>query len=126
MGSYDDVERLLRRAEKFRKDAYNAYNEGYYDIACFYAEQAVQLKLKAFILRNLAFIPRIHGIRELLSIIYNFTKDEGIRAFSEQNREKLRELEEGYTKTRYGDIDYTEDDARQCLNIMQEIFSLVK
>nr|WP_286188839.1 HEPN domain-containing protein [Sulfolobus sp. S-194] len=52
MSSYDDVNRLPRRAEKIRKDAISAYNEGYYDLSCFYAEQAVQLKIKAYILRN--------------------------------------------------------------------------
>ena len=70
MGSIDDVDRLLRRAKRFRRDAVAAYNEGYYDVACFYAEQAVQLKIKAYILRNLGFMPRIHVIRELLSIEY--------------------------------------------------------
>lgn len=125
MGSYDDVSRLLRRAEKFRKDAINAYNEGYYDISCFYAEQAVQLRIKAYMLRNLGFIPRIHGIRDLLSIIYKYTRDERIIEFIGKNRDLLKELEEGYTETRYGSIDYTEEDAKECLNIMEKLFNLI-
>ncbi|BAB66176.1 HEPN domain-containing protein [Sulfurisphaera tokodaii] len=125
MGSYDDVSRLLRRAEKFRKDAINAYNEGYYDISCFYAEQAVQLRIKAYMLRNLGFIPRIHGIRDLLSIIYKYTRDKKIMEFISENRDLLKELEEGYTETRYGSIDYTEEDAKECLNIMEKLFNLI-
>ncbi len=125
MSSSDEVSRLLRRAEKFRKDAANAYGEGYYDMACFYAEQASQLRIKAYILRNLAYIPRIHGIRELLSIVYNYSKDERVREFMESRRSGLRELEEVYTEARYGSVDYTEEDAKVCLNIMEVIFNLV-
>lgn len=51
--SFEDVERLLKRAEKFRKDAINSFNEGYYDFTYFYAEQAIQLKLIAFIFLKL-------------------------------------------------------------------------
>ncbi|MBB5255130.1 HEPN domain-containing protein [Sulfurisphaera ohwakuensis] len=35
----------------------------------------------------------------------------------------LKELEEGYTETRYGSIDYTEEDAKECLNIMEKLFN---
>ena len=125
MGSIDDVDRLLRRAERFRRDAVAAYNEGYYDVACFYAEQAVQLKIKAYILRNLGFMPRIHAIRELLPIIYKYNRDERIRRIIEERRGALKDLEEGYIEARYGSVDYTEEDARECLNIMEELFNLI-
>lgn len=42
-----------------------------------------------------------------------------------ENRNSLRELEEGYTEARYGMIDYTEEDAKECLNIMEEIYNLI-
>ncbi|WP_390531742.1 HEPN domain-containing protein [Sulfurisphaera ohwakuensis] len=100
-------------------------NEGYYDISCFYAEQAVQIRIKAYMLRNLGFIPRIHGIRDLLSIIYKYTRDERIMEFISENKNLLKELEEGYTETRYGSIDYTEEDAKECLNIMEKLFNLI-
>ncbi|MCH4815749.1 MAG: HEPN domain-containing protein [Saccharolobus sp.] len=125
MSSYDDVNRILRRAEKFKKDAINAYNEGYYDVSCFYAEQAVQLRIKAYVLKNLGFLPRIHAIRELLSIIYKYNQDERIRVFINEKRNALKQLEEGYTEARYGMIDYNEEDARECLNIMEELFNLI-
>ncbi|BDB98582.1 hypothetical protein [Saccharolobus caldissimus] len=44
MSSYYDVNRLLRRAEKFGKDAINAYNEGYYD--AFMQNKPYNLELK--------------------------------------------------------------------------------
>lgn len=58
--SINEVERLVKRAEKFRRDA-ASYAEGHYDIACFYAEQAAQLLIKAYLLRSLGFIPRFTG-----------------------------------------------------------------
>jgi HEPN domain-containing protein len=125
MSSNDDVNLLLKRAEKFRKDSITAYQEGYYDISCFYAEQAVQLKAKAFILKNLGFMPRIHGIRELLSIIYKYTGNENIKNFIDKNRRELKELEEGYTDSWYGFSPYTKEDAEVCLNLMNSIFNLI-
>lgn len=125
MGSSDDVNLLLRRAEKFRKDSLTAFQEGYYDIACFYAEQAVQLKAKAFILKNLGFMPRIHGVRELLSIIYKYTGNEKIKEFIEENRRELKELEDGYTESRYGFSPYAKEDAEVCLKLMDSIFNLI-
>ncbi|BCU69854.1 HEPN domain-containing protein [Stygiolobus caldivivus] len=125
MSSYDEVNRLLRRAEKFRKDAISSCSEGYYDIACFYAEQAVQLRIKAYMLKNLGFMPRVHDVRDLLSTIYKYTNDERVREFVNRNRSSLKDLEEGYTETRYGTTEYTEEDAKECLNIMEELFNLV-
>lgn len=125
MSSNDDVNLLLKRTEKFRKDSITAYQEGYYDIYCFYAEQAVQLKAKAFILKNLGFMPRINGIRELLSIIYKYTGNENIENFIDKNRRELKELEEGYSDSRYGFSPYTKEDAEVCLNLMNSIFNLI-
>ncbi|WP_338078113.1 HEPN domain-containing protein [Acidianus infernus] len=39
-----------------------AYQEGYYNVSCFYAEQVVQLKAKAFIFRFYAKDSRNKGI----------------------------------------------------------------
>lgn len=50
--SLNEVERLVKRAEKFRRDTAASYAEGHYDIACFYAEQAAQLLIKAYLLRT--------------------------------------------------------------------------
>ncbi|WP_229572433.1 HEPN domain-containing protein [Saccharolobus caldissimus] len=37
----------------------------------------------------------------------------------------MKELEEGYTEAKYGIIDYTEEDAKECLNTMEELFNLI-
>lgn len=123
MGSVEDIERLIRRAEKLRTDAKRSFSEGYNDIACFYAEQAIQLRIKAYILRHLGFLPRIHNIRDLLSYIYKYTSNELLKEYIIKSRERLRKLEGSYIEARYGSVEY---DAQDCLNTMEEIFSLIE
>lgn len=120
------MNRLLRRAQKFKEDATRSFEEGYYDFTCFYAEQAIQLRLKAFVLRYLGFIPRTHSIRDLLSYVYKYTNNEQIREYVEGKRKLISDLERSYTDARYGDIDYDKNDGNECLNILNEIFSLLE
>lgn len=126
MGSFDDVLRLLRRANKFKEDAKSAFSQGFYDFACFYSEQAVQLLLKAYILKNLGIVPRTHDIRTLLDYVYKFEQKDEVRDLITRFRKTLASLERSYTDARYGFIDYDMNDGRECLNIMEIIFNVIK
>ncbi len=53
----------------FLREATRLLNEGEYDIACFFAEQALQLRLEALLLRILGHVLRGHGVRELLGLL---------------------------------------------------------
>ncbi len=120
------VEVLLRRSERFLEDAARALEDGFYDLAIFYSEQASQLALKALILDLLGFHPEIHGIRELLGIYYSATGDEEARLLASRLRKTLAEMERAYTEARYGPEEYDEDIASESLSAAQEIIAFVK
>ncbi|MCX8162241.1 MAG: HEPN domain-containing protein, partial [Candidatus Bathyarchaeota archaeon] len=62
---------LWYRAERFLVRALRDYSEGDYDGACFNAEEAVQLAVKAVLYKYFGEAPRIHGSRTLLSMLRN-------------------------------------------------------
>ena len=122
LGSYDHVERLKRRSEGFLAHASIALDRGDFDLACFYAEQAAQLRLKALFLRMFGHIPRAHSIRALLGTLAGELAKMGKEAssrkitdFSRINRDSLRRLEEAYTGARYLPREFDESDARECI-----------
>jgi len=65
----DEVELLRKRSKGFLNGAKERLKAGEYDVACFMAEQAVQLHLKSVILELSGEIPRTHSIRKLLSVL---------------------------------------------------------
>jgi HEPN domain-containing protein len=74
----------------------------------FFLEQAAQLRLKALLLRLLDFIPREHGVRELLGVIIKYLESLGKRELSSMVseyaslwRDSLRILEDDYIGGRY-------------------------
>ena len=63
------AEKLRRRASVFLREAEKLLEEGEYDIACFNAEQSLQLYVKSVLLKLFGEAPRIHGVRELLGYL---------------------------------------------------------
>lgn len=130
--SYEYVSLLKRRSLTFMKYAHEAIKEGEYDIACFFAEQAVQLSLKALILRVLGYVPRVHRIRELLGTItkalvnmkrYDLVNN--IEEFVRRKRDSFRLLEDAYIGSRYLMRTYDINDAKECMKVAEEILKVV-
>jgi len=114
------------------KYAHKATKEGEYDIACFFAEQAVQLGLKALTLRVLGYIPRVHRIRELLGIIIKTLVNLGrsdlannVEELVKSKRDSFKLLEDAYTGSRYLMRTYDIDDAKGCIKIAKKILKVV-
>ena len=132
MDSYDFVELLKKRSRAFLKYSQEAFNRGDYDLACFFAEQAAQLRLKSLILRILGMVPRTHRIRELLGTILkalrnlNYEQAETVNSFINESRSTLRVLEDAYTGSRYLERTYDKDDAFDCINLVKELFKLLE
>ncbi|WP_338252736.1 HEPN domain-containing protein [Pyrodictium abyssi] len=83
-----------------------------YDLACFEAEQAAQLAVKALLYRLTGSMPRLHSLGELLGILVRFLREAGageaaetVAGFASGNRRRLWLLEDAYYRGRYG---YTE------------------
>lgn len=83
---------------------------------------------------------RGHRLRELLSTLVRALEKHGYRelaesvvSFMDDNRRALIDLEEAYTASRYGHVDYAKEDAeravetaRKLINLLEEVARRVK
>ncbi len=131
MSTHNHVRVLRERASKFLQYSIEALERGEYDLSCFFAEQAVQLRLKSLILRIYGSLPRTHSMREILGILSDaldklgYPKVEEIRRFVRENRSSLRLLEDAYTGGRYLLTGYSRLDSEECINIARRIIDMV-
>ncbi len=116
----DVVERLRKRASGFMDAAVERLKAGDYDLACFMAEQAVQLHLKSAILELSGEVPRTHSIRQLLSILSKLLDEQ-----FDFDRRSLIFLEDAYIKARYFGSSYEKEDAEDAIKIAEEVISVV-
>ncbi len=116
----DLIKKMKQRSQGFLRIAKECYTRGEWDLACFQAEQAAQLFLKAIIFEKSGSLPRIHSIRQLLSILSEITK-----ITTKFDRLSLIALEDAYFKTRYLDTVYEKADADLAIKITEEVIARV-
>ena len=121
-----EVEVLERRAIEFLESAREAVGRRAYDVACFLAEQSLQLFLKSALLRIVGDYPRTHRIRQLLSELAKATKSKKLEDFAKTNRVKLSVLEDAYIMARYFAKEYGREDAEDAIEIAQKTIEVVK
>ncbi|MFN4046421.1 MAG: HEPN domain-containing protein [Acidilobaceae archaeon] len=126
------VGKLKRRSEDFVRAAEMFLERGSYDLACFSADQAVQLYVKAVVFRFTGEMPRIHGVRGLLGYLASRLYEAGYRGYAEaivgfarENRYALAVLEDAYIEARYGLRSFTEEDARLALEVSSRLIKLL-
>ncbi|RLE74846.1 MAG: DNA-binding protein [Thermoprotei archaeon] len=131
--SYEYVSLLLSRSLAFMRHAREAAERGECDVACFMAEQAAQLGLKALALRLLGYVPRTHRIRELLGVVAEALEGigerdlaEAVRSLATSRRLSLRLLEDAYTGGRYLMRLYDALDAEECVRAAEEVLEVVR
>jgi len=116
----DIVDLLKKRAMEFLEAAEERLKAESYDLACFFAEQAAQLHLKAVILELSGEVPRTPSIRQLLTIISKV-----LNVNFEFDRKSLIFLEYAYIKARYLPSKYEKDDAEEAIAIAKEVIEAV-
>jgi HEPN domain-containing protein len=121
-----ELQFLLDRSEKFCQTAEMQIQRGYYDLAAFSLEQCLQLYLKAALLQLGVDYPKIHGVRELLSIIYELTGGEEIDEAAKRYSVELGALEDAYISSRYIPRAYTREEAERLKNVVGEIKRVVE
>ena len=101
--------------------------EDYLMLACFEAEQAAQLFLKAYILKFTGLIPRTHGVRALLGHLSSIPKvdKKATTRFVTEHRSDLIMLEDAYLRSRYSDEEYNRQDAIKCVEVAEKVIELV-
>jgi len=65
----EEEKRLLKRSKDFLETAEYQIGKGFYDLAAFSLEQALQLFWKAKVLAEGVDYPRTHSVRALLEIL---------------------------------------------------------
>ena len=111
------------------EEARDAYAKQRYDLAVFLAEQALQLYLKAQLLRVLGDYPRTHSVRQLLVMLSKALEgdaEEEVREFIRRERPRLSELEDVYIVSRYGLRIYTREDAEDILFTVEKVIAFVE
>ena len=123
------VARLKRRALSFLKEAEEAADA---DLAVFFAEQAMQLYLKAVFYELFGDRVRGHSLRELLGILSRSLERHGyvelageIRSFVGEHRSRLALAEEAYVGGRYGDTSYTRDDVERLIEVARDLITVL-
>ena len=119
------VAKLKRRALSFLKEAEDAVDP---DLAAFFAEQSMQLHLKAVLYELFGEVVRGHRLRALLGLLSRGLERNSyselavkVRGFVDQHRGKLILAEEAYIGGRYGDLSYSRDDVGSLINVARDL-----
>ncbi len=118
---------LRKRAFMFLQEAEEDLKKGFYDLAAFHSEQALQLFIKAMLVRLSGEEVRGHEIRELLATLAFTLEVEGfdvskkIGEVAKKFRRELVELEEAYYEARYKPYPYTKEEAEELVKVAKLI-----
>jgi len=126
--SFEEARILRMRAETFLKHAKQALEREEYDFACFSSEQAAQLFIKSAMLELVGEVPRLHRVRELLSLLGSSIPEVGmlISEFIKERRENLRALDDACITSRYLPFAYTHEDAEVLVNLAEDIINITE
>lgn len=126
--SFEEARILRTRAETFLKHAKQALEREEYDFACFSSEQAAQLFIKCAMLELVGEVPRLHRVRELLSLFGSSIPEVGmlISEFIKERRENLRALDDAYITSGYLPFPYTHEDAEVLVNLAEDVINITE
>ncbi|MCE4610435.1 MAG: HEPN domain-containing protein [Desulfurococcales archaeon] len=127
--SGEAVGRLKRRARSFLKAAGLVDDP---DLKAFFAEQAMQLHLKAVLLELFGEEARTHSVRELLGLLARRLRDAGytgeamrVMEFAAAERLALLEADEAYITARYG-LGYSVGEAERLVDLAGRLIALLE
>lgn len=123
MGSREEYETLLERSRRFRETASYQIRRGFYDLAAFSLEQALQLYIKALLIKLGVGYPRTHSLRRLLRLIGE--ADPALSGLVERLLEKysveLAALEDAYVTSRYVPREFEEGEVKRLERVVREV-----
>ncbi|MEL9990056.1 MAG: HEPN domain-containing protein [Thermoproteus sp.] len=111
----------IEKVARFRNSANRAFLEGDYDLACFLAQQAVELVLRGVLLREIGARPLTHSLYELAKRLAQLRGGD----LDERLAKCAKSLEEHYIQARYPDArlgPYERWEAEGCLSCMEELW----
>jgi HEPN domain-containing protein len=124
----EEEKRLLKRSSDFLATARYQVTEGFYDLAIFSLEQALELFLKAKVLEEGVDYPRTHSVRSLLEILSQLRPDSeksAVKSILERYLMELGVLEDAYISSRYVVREFTKREAEKLTLAVKEIMKNV-
>jgi len=124
----EEEKRLLKRSKDFLETAEYQIGKGFYDLAAFSLEQALQLFLKAKVLAEGVDYPRTHSVRALLEILSELVpvdKKSSVKGVLENYLLELGVLEDAYITSRYLMREFTRQEVEKLAKAVKEIMKIV-
>lgn len=112
---------LVNRAIHFFKISSYDADAGRYDIALFHLEQAVQLALKAYLLKTVGDFPKIHSLKELIEVC----EDECLKKLANEKWYIIDILEDAYIGGRYFIRKYDFREYEESKKFIEEMFRCI-
>jgi len=122
----EEYEYLLERCRRFYETALMQIDREFYDLAAFSLEQALQLFLKASLLKLGVDYPRTHSVRKLLELIYKITEDKEILSVLTKFSVELGSLEDAYITARYIARSYSLEEINRLKKTVEEVIKIVR
>ena len=124
----EEEKHLLKRSKEFLETAEYQTSKGFYDLAIFSLEQALQLFLKSKTLAEGIDYPRTHSVRSLLEILSDITPENKkpiIKSTLKNYLLELGMLEDAYITSRYVMREFTKREAEKLTKAVKEIMKNV-
>jgi len=124
----EEEKRLLKRSRDFLETSEYQASKGFYDLAIFSLEQALQLFLKAKVMAEGVDYPRTHSVRALLEILLDVVPQNlksSIKGILEKYLLELGMLEDAYITSRYVMREFTKPEAEKLSKAVKEIMENV-
>ena len=128
MTKKEEENRLLKRSKDFLETAEYQTSKGFYDLAAFSLEQAMQLFLKARLSAEGVEYPRTHSVRTLLEMLSELvpeSKKSTAKSILEHYLLELGMLEDAYITSRYLMREFTKQEAEKLTKAVKEIMRIV-
>ena len=120
----EEEKHLIKRSKEFLETAEYQTGKGFYDLAAFSLEQALQLFLKSKVLAEGVDYPRTHSVRTLLEILSDLVPEDEestIKSILENYLLELGMLEDAYITSRYAMREFTKQEAEKLTKAVKEI-----
>jgi len=114
-------EEMVSRAKHFFNISSYDVSLGRYDIALFHLEQAVQLILKAYLLKVFGDFPKTYSIKDLIDL----SENECLKRLADELWFIIDILEDAYISARYFIRRYGEREYREALKFVEGVFRCI-
>ncbi len=121
----EDYRYLVERSRRFYETALVQIDRGFYDLAAFSLEQALQLYLKALLLRLGVDYPRTHSVRRLLELIHQISGRQEVGELLRRLVLELALLEDAYVTSRYVPRDFSKEEVMRLKDAVDEVMRVV-